>query len=621
MHRVLYMNTVLQLLMFSITTANHKISNPEMESGLHPSASQARNVSFNAFDKTYNSNILQNASVSGKVGSITGLAEGISFDHHILSSRLASADIEKTTKSAFISYVSRAALQGRSLNSDEQLATTSALQTAGPGVMVGTLNDRQGDQDKSQMALKEEDTSKVQTTTSLMSHSRQFATYVTRQMKVMEHINDKIDHNINPTMPFSETTGSYESASANTSFKHEDDTATIMRQYDGDKSSTLSTETENVNGVKTSKKKMGTTEVPHILSRVQENETSFTVAETNSSFVENGKGNGTTLMTTDRHNTQRKSDTTAIPILVPMFREIDICLLARRKDGKDSKLVEIPCKIPSKINVKPSTLIRLCGISTSVWDVTMAYDSKCQNLTVTKEDEDRLIERGLGGIKNGKIIDVKVICITNKVVSLSSFDSCALEAKLLKDVSEAELFKLASDHCGLQPKREQASIRVADSRSECGIPLINDIDQWNGVYLWLLFAICCIGIVGNSFTIFLFYKGGLERSGKSNPAVYFTTMLALDIINLFTKVIRCLVLLKAMRPLNPIVCRLSIGIQLMVSVGSMLSIIALTVERYIAVCHPLKAKFLLTKSRQNKVNKLFSLSFIFFYFLCITFRT
>ena len=620
MHQEKYMKTALHLLIFSMTTANHNISHPVIESGLHLSASHARNVSFDAFNKTYNSNILKNTSVSGTVGSTTNSAEGISFD--------------QATKSAFMKYFTRATSLGKSLNSGEQLATTPALQEEGLGAMIGTLNVRQVDQEKLQMASKEEDTSEVQTTTSLMSHTRQFATFP--GIKVMEHNNNKSDDNFKPTIsqhifrefagdinitksahtvPFIETfysTGSYGSASSNTSFKHEDETTIAIRQYEADMSTTLYTETENVTKTETSKNKNGVTEVTRITPWLEENDTAaafnnqthFTVTETYQSFVENDKGAATTRMKTDQNNTQGKSHTTANPILVPMFREIDICLLARRKDGNDSKLVEIPCTIPSQATSKPSALIRFCGISTSVWDVAMAYNSKCQNLNVTKEDEDRLLERGLSGINNGKIVDIKMVCIVYKrASSLGSFDICPLEDKLVKDASESELFKLASHYCGLHTRREHASISIVVSKYDCRIPLEKEIVEWNGVYLWLLFSIACIGIVGNSFSIYLFYKGGLERSGQSNPAVYFTTMLTFDIINLVTKVIRCLVLLNVLRPLNSVVCRFSIGIQPMVSVGSMLSIIALTVERYIAVCHPLKAKFLLTKSRQNKVRK------------------
>ena len=600
-----------------MTTANHKISHPVIESGLLLSASQARNVSFDAFNKTYNSNILKNASVSGAVGSTTNSAEGISSD--------------QTTKSSFMNYFTRATSLGKSLNSSEHLATTPALQEEGLGAMIGTLNVRQVDQEKLQMAPKEEDTNEVETTTSLVSHTRQFSTLP--GIKVMEHNNNKSDDNIKPTIsqhifrefagdiditksahtvPLIETfysTGSYGSASSNTSFKHEDETTIALRQYEADMSTTLSAELENVKETETSKNKNGVTEVTRITPWLEENDTTaafnnqtnFTVTETYQSFVENDKG---ARMKIEQKSTQGKSDTTANPIRVPMFREIDICLLARRKDGNDSKLVEIPCTIPSQATSKPSALIRLCGISTSVWDVTMAYNSKCQNLNVTKEDEDRLLERGLSGINNGKIVDIKMICIVYKrASSFGSFDICPLEDKLVKDASNSDLFKLASHHCGLHPRREHASISIVVSKYDCRIPLEKEIVEWNGVYLWLLFSIACIGIAGNSFSIYLFYKGGLERSGQSNPAVYFTTMLTFDIINLVTKVIRCLVLLNVMRPLNPVVCRLSIGIQPMVSVGSMLSIIALTVERYIAVCHPLKAKFLLTKSRQNKVRE------------------
>ena len=121
------------------------------------------------------------------------------------------------------------------------------------------------------------------------------------------------------------------------------------------------------------------------------------------------------------------------------------------------------------------------------------------------------------------------------------------------------------------------------------------------ITLKLSLAISSIGVVLNLAGLAVLVKGGVENTKGCRGPLYFIIMSVIDTLDLLCTNIKYLVWVNILPPLPVVVCQLTVATSLIGTMLSTFCLLAITIERYVAICHPMRVKTFLSREGQNKV--------------------
>ena len=312
----------------------------------------------------------------------------------------------------------------------------------------------------------------------------------------------------------------------------------------------------------------------------------------------------TSVQTSAKNVNESTIEETAIlqPSLGNSLGKEYLCMILRQRGVANAETIHKECSFPKGFSISPTGILKSCKISLKEWTVIAGYNDRCGMLNFTSEMEEHVRKNGLMISERGKIIESKIICIEQKKSgSLASVTMCIVRSDELEGLSKEEMVRLAREKCGISPSDSTGSVRIVESAEGCNYQMPEGYQELNYRFYMTVTAFGGLGLLGNVFAICVFVKGGLKRTHRSNPSIYFTIMLIQDCISLIFKMATGMVFMQWIPALGPLLCALSKFLPMVAANGSMLNIVAVTIERYIALCHPLKARTLLTKRYQDKV--------------------
>ena len=296
-----------------------------------------------------------------------------------------------------------------------------------------------------------------------------------------------------------------------------------------------------------------------------------------------------------------------------------VCFITRERKQPNATVNTIECSVPKGSNLGQTTFRSACKIQLSKLEVLGLMPIPCDSITThTLKLIDGLVHsERMFAIENNTVIPVNFICVIAKeyVGSFLKVHMCPIKEGVIPPSDHLEISKYLQKVCGLQKAFiSKSSIKTVDRMKDCSAtfsPQTNSHDFSNMMYRQyigyiVVLGMSIVGILANSMAIVVFANGGLEHTKKSKSTTLFILMLSMELLTLAISFFLTIVLLKIIRPLPSGVCHLTYVVHFFSFFGSTYSILLITIERYIVICHPLKAKTILTESLQRTVRMTFT---------------
>ena len=296
-----------------------------------------------------------------------------------------------------------------------------------------------------------------------------------------------------------------------------------------------------------------------------------------------------------------------------------VCVFTRERKQPNATVKTIECSVPKGPRLRQTTFLSACKIQLSKLEVLGLMLTPCDAITT---DTLRLINglvhnERMFSIENNTVIPVNFICVIGSeyMGSIHKVHICPIKEGEIPPSDHLEISKYLQKVCGLQKAFiTKSSVKTVDKMKDCSsalLPKKNSHDFSNMIYRQyigyiVVLGMSIVGILANSMAIVVFANGGLEHTKKSKSTTLFILMLSMELLTLAISFCLTIVLLKIIRPLPSGVCHLTYVVHYFSFFGSTYSILLITIERYIVICHPLRAKTILTESLQRMVRMTFT---------------
>ena len=295
-----------------------------------------------------------------------------------------------------------------------------------------------------------------------------------------------------------------------------------------------------------------------------------------------------------------------------------VCFVVKGHNQENTTIKGIECAVPKAFQTSRSALLSFCKIPLKEWIVLGILTGSCNVLkTKVLEKINRLIKNGqLFTIENSTVVAFKVVCLTRKknVGTVHFVNMCLIKEGLIPPSDHLRISQYLEKACNIpEAVITKSNVKFVDTLSQCSEfvhPRENSDDfthakyrQYIGFLTVLILSI--IGILANSVAIGVLANGGLETTKRSKSTTYFILLLFNGLLLLVSSLLMTLVVLKFMNPLPFGWCHLTYILRYFAFFGSTYCILLVTIERYIVICHPLRAKLILTESFQRMVSPIF----------------
>ena len=291
-----------------------------------------------------------------------------------------------------------------------------------------------------------------------------------------------------------------------------------------------------------------------------------------------------------------------------------ICVIVKKRYQKNATLDSISCSVPKDSKMSEVGLMSYCRISLMTWEAIAFIGGHCTKLkpNVLEQFENR--ERGqMVAMSNGTMSSVKIVCLSPKKIigNLANNYMCPVVEGSIELSDHSKLSDYLMNVCKV-PRAviNKANIKIVEAVREC-VDLRNSHDtlgnsknEWtdnNMITLKLSLAISSIGVVLNLAGLAVLVKGGVENTRGCRGPLYFIIMSVIDTLDLLCTNIKYLVWVNILPPLPAVVCQLTVATSLIGTMLSTFCLLAITIERYVAICHPMRVKTFLSRERKNKV--------------------
>ena len=299
----------------------------------------------------------------------------------------------------------------------------------------------------------------------------------------------------------------------------------------------------------------------------------------------------------------------------------DVCVIVKGLN-QNATVKSIECVVPKAFQTSLAALLSFCQISLKKWKVIGFLGGSCSGLdTEMIKRISRLVQSGrLFTIEKNAVFAMKLICLTGKkaVGNMYFVNVCPMKEGLIPPSDRLRISKYLQKTCNIpEAVITTSNVKFVDKMSQCSNfikPQGNSEYYLHTNYAWniglVVLIISIIGIFANSAAISVLANGGLEQTKKSKSTMYLLIMLSNGLFTLVFSLLLTLVMLKFMSPLPFGWCHLIYATRNFAFFGSSYSILLVTIERYIVICHPLKAQSILTQSFQRTVRIIIYLFYV-----------
>ena len=290
-----------------------------------------------------------------------------------------------------------------------------------------------------------------------------------------------------------------------------------------------------------------------------------------------------------------------------------ICFLVRNSTQPEAPLEKLECATRINSGMTHKQYIAFCGISTEKWRLAMLSPMKCSAISTSMLKElDELIRKGTHLIawENGVKVAVAFICVhvPKNFGEWRKSYICLVKTSLVQEGDRSWLLNYLVTVCKYPAwELEGATITVVNAAEKCvtkdtsAQQVTENKWQSNILLFACVLVVCLIGTVLNSIAIAILAKGGMDKTDKSKPSFSFITLLSMDILHLLATAVKALVMLDIVGLLPAGICHVTYFGNLYGFIASTNVLLAITVERYVAVCHPLWTSRLLSYNKQKWV--------------------
>ena len=293
--------------------------------------------------------------------------------------------------------------------------------------------------------------------------------------------------------------------------------------------------------------------------------------------------------------------------------------IVKKKNPMNAKYEANACPVPRNSKISELGYITYCKISIIKYKVIAMSPGYCNAISSDVMKQFGYRERGhMLRMINGTVSSLRVICVSPKKFIGNSANTyvCVLTDWSIKLQDTVQLSDYLIKHCNYPTAVViGANIRIVDTVNQCSqLPPIGGMydsstDQWernNTDASRISMAIGSFGTIFNLAGIIILFKGGIEQTKRCRTPLYFMIMLVMDTLDLLSNNVVMLVWTEILPPLPSGACHLTIAIKLAGTMVTTFCLLAITIERYFAVCHPLKVNIILSRSLQNKVGVIHS---------------
>ena len=295
--------------------------------------------------------------------------------------------------------------------------------------------------------------------------------------------------------------------------------------------------------------------------------------------------------------------------------EQQACLLVKERYQTNATLDRVPCAIPKNFRLIELGLASYCNVSLIKFKVIAFIIQRCDSLStsVIEQLEDNYQKGLFVSVNNGSISPVRLVCLSPKKVigNVANRYICPLNDESIQVSDRVRLFDYLKKVCNYPAHVVNKNhISIVGTVDECThLDRITDMDfseqhhtsGYDKETLKICIGFGSMGILLNLAGIVILAKGGIAHTKRSRTPSYFVTMLVMDTFDLLGLKITMLVWLGILQPLQGGLCHMTFAVRVAGTMVSTFSLLAITIERYFAVCHPMKVNILLPRSVQNKV--------------------
>ena len=291
-----------------------------------------------------------------------------------------------------------------------------------------------------------------------------------------------------------------------------------------------------------------------------------------------------------------------------------MCFIVKQRNLINATYETIACSVPKNSKMSELGYITYCKISVKRYKVIAMSPGHCNAISPDVMKQFGHTERGhMLAVTNGTVSSVRIICLSPKkfIGSLADTYVCVLVDSSIKLQDTVRLFDYLMKKCNYPATViKRANIRIVDTVHQCSKlqPSAERFDTYTDklasdakstIIITMTFG--SFGIIFNLAGIVILLKGGIEQTQRCRTPLYFVIMLVMDTLDLLGSHVVMLVWMETLPPLPSGACHLTIAINLAGTMVTTFCLLAITVERYLAVCHPLKVSIVLSRSVQNKV--------------------
>ena len=295
-----------------------------------------------------------------------------------------------------------------------------------------------------------------------------------------------------------------------------------------------------------------------------------------------------------------------------------VCFIVKGRNQENTTVKSIECAVPKAFKASQAAILSFCQKPLKKWNAIAIIAGSCNwlNTEVIKKIN-KMAESGrLFAIENNTVVAIKYICLTAKrtIGSMHLVNICPIKEGLIPPSDHLRISEYLQKTCNIPVAvTKKSNVKFVDTLAQCSDfiqPQENSDDisfvshhQYIGFLIVVVMSI--IGIFANSAAISVLANGGLEETKKSKSTTYFILMLSNGLLLLVSSLLMTLVALKIMSPFPFGWCHLVYIVRYCAFFGSTYCILLVTIERYIVICHPLKARLILTEFFQRTVRLIF----------------
>ena len=295
-----------------------------------------------------------------------------------------------------------------------------------------------------------------------------------------------------------------------------------------------------------------------------------------------------------------------------------VCFIVKGRNQENTTVKSIECAVPKAFKASQAAILSFCQKPLKKWNAIAIIAGSCNwlNTEVIKKIN-KMAESGrLFAIENNTVVAIKYICLTAKrtIGSMHLVNICPIKEGLIPPSDHLRISEYLQKTCNIPVAvTKKSNVKFVDTLAQCSAfiqPQENSDDisfvshhQYIGFLIVVVMSI--IGIFANSAAISVLANGGLEETKKSKSTTYFILMLSNGLLLLVSSLLMTLVALKIMSPFPFGWCHLVYIVRYCAFFGSTYCILLVTIERYIVICHPLKARLILTEFFQRTVRLIF----------------